>query len=204
MHLPFLFSLFEYPSFSEDSSDSEFDEDDEDDTSSEEAGPTQAEKQAAMDKLVPALAPEDYGKMPAKFYGTSQKTASPDKEADEETGESIRSPQIKEAYEKEHKPSAERLMRKPILPRDEYDGVDSDDETDSENEEVDEESEEDKPQVVGDVEIDMEEEEEEFLEFSRQALGISDEQWNEIVQDRKNRGGGLENHYFLRFPSEPP
>jgi hypothetical protein len=66
--------------------------------------------------------------------------------------------------------------------------VDSDDETDEE-EVVDDESDEDKPQVVGDIEIDMGEEEEEFLEFSRQALGITDEQWHGIIQDRQGRGG---------------
>jgi len=37
----------------------------------------------------------------------------------------------------------------------------------------------------------MEEEEEEFLEFSRQALGINDEQWQEIVKDRRDRGAFL-------------
>lgn len=96
-------------------------------------------------------------------------------------------------------------MRPPIIPRDRYDGVDSDDETDEEEFE-DDESEEDRPQVVGEIEIDMDEEEEEFLEFSRQALGITDEQWSTIIKDRKDRGGMspiwpskciFEIHYFL-------
>ena len=81
-----------------------------------------------------------------------------------------------------------RPIRPPIIPRDKYDGIDSDDETDEEDLD-DDESEEDRPQIVGDIEIDMEEEEEEFLEFSRQALGINDEQWQEIVKDRRDRGG---------------
>lgn len=136
-----------------------------------------------MDKLVPGLDPSDYGKMPASYYRNSQRVA-PTTIATDIVEESISnknsSPQ---------KPSETRTkpIRAPILPRDKYEGVDSDDDTDEE----DEESEEDKPQVVGDVEIDMGEEEEEFLEFSRQALGISDEQWNDILQDRKGRGGGL-------------
>ncbi|KAG1755004.1 SGT1 protein-domain-containing protein [Suillus paluster] len=54
--------------------------------------------------------------------------------------------------------------------------------------EEDVESEEDRPQVVGDIEVDMDEEEAEFLEFSRQALGISDQQWGDIIKDRKGRG----------------
>ncbi len=86
-------------------------------------------------------------------------------------------------------------LRPPILPRDKYDGVDSDDESDEEDAEMDSEDEEDQPQVVGDVEVDMGEEEEEFLEFSRQALGISDEQWSDIVKDRKDRGGMI----FISF-----
>jgi hypothetical protein len=67
--------------------------------------------------------------------------------------------------------------------------VDSDDETDEDDQ--GDESEEECPQVIGEIEIDMEEEEEEFLEFSRQALGISNEQWQEILEDRKNRGAFL-------------
>ena len=42
---------------------------------------------------------------------------------------------------------------------------------------------------MGDVEIDMNEEEDEFLEFARQALGLTDDQWKDIVKDRKDRGG---------------
>ncbi|KAF8971494.1 SGT1 protein-domain-containing protein [Flammula alnicola] len=45
--------------------------------------------------------------------------------------------------------------------------------------------------VVGEIEIDMDEEQEEFLEFSRQALGITDELWSKIVEDRKDRGAFL-------------
>lgn len=71
--------------------------------------------------------------------------------------------------------------------RDKYEGVDSDDETDEEID--DDESEEERPEVVGEVEIDMGEEEEEFLEFARQTLGISDKQWKDILQDRKERNG---------------
>ncbi|KAG5220678.1 SGT1 protein [Salix suchowensis] len=62
---------------------------------------------------------------------------------------------------------------------------DSDDETDEEEEEEDEE---DQPQLVGDIEVDMGEEEEEFLEFARQTLGINDEQWESIIKDRTDRG----------------
>ena len=139
-----------------------------------------------MDKLVPALEPMEYGKMPATYHSNSQRVApevvDADADVDMENTDSSSAPKAK-------KDTKERVtMRPPIIPRDRYDGVDSDDETDEEAVE-DDESEEDRPQVVGDIEIDMDEEEEEFLEFSRQALGITDEQWSTIIKDRKDRGG---------------
>lgn len=135
-----------------------------------------AERQAAMDKLVPALDPSEYGKMPPSF-SNSQKVALATMGTDK----------VETIGAQEQGEARERPIRPPILPRDRYEGVDSDDETDEEGEDTD--SEEDMPQIVGEVEIDMAEEEEEFLEFSRQTLGISDEQWNEIIRDRKDRGG---------------
>jgi len=131
-------------------------------------------RQSAMDKLVPELAPSEYGKMPASFHNNSQKLSQSTKESHERPGNSAK-------IESPSKP-----IRPPILPRNEFDGV-SDDETDEESAD-DEEDEEDRPQVVGEIEVDMAEEEEEFLEFSRQTLGITDGQWNDIIRDRKMRG----------------
>ncbi len=141
-----------------------------------------------MDKLVSALEPTEYGKMPATYHSNSQRVAPEVVDADADVDmENIDSSSALKAK----KDNKERVtMRPPIIPRDRYDGVDSDDETDEEAVE-DDESEEDRPQVVGDIEIDMDEEEEEFLEFSRQALGITDEQWSMIIKDRKDRGGML-------------
>jgi hypothetical protein len=57
---------------------------------------------------------------------------------------------------------------------------------------------EDAPMVVGtgsdgapdgDVDVDMGEEEEEFIKFTREALGIDEEMWDKIVSSRKERGG---------------
>ena len=121
--------------------------------------------------------------MPPLFYTRSQKVApNPEPEV-----EPLSEPDIDE--DNEPLPIG-RPIRPPILPRDKFDGVDSDDETD-EGELVisDEDSDEGHPQLVGEIEPDMEEEEEEFLNFSRKALGISNEQWNDIVNERKNRGG---------------
>jgi hypothetical protein len=50
--------------------------------------------------------------------------------------------------------------------------------------------EEEAPVVVeGDGDVDMGEEEEEFLKFTREALGISPDMWESIISDRKGRGG---------------
>jgi len=142
-------------------------------------GKTPSEKQAEMDKLVPALEPSDYGKMPASYHSNSQRVAPA----------SIATNSVRDSNltSRPHTDGKTKPLRPPIIPRDTYDGVDSDDETDEDDQ--GDESEEERPQVIGEIEIDMEEEEEEFLEFSRQALGISNEQWQEILEDRKNRGG---------------
>ena len=138
---------------------------------------------AAQSRLVPGLEPGEYGKMPPLFYVNSQKVAL-DPEPEEEQPS-------RPAMDEGNEPlPIRRPIRPPILPRDKFDGVDSDDETDEDELVVwDEDSDEDHPELVGDVEPDMDEEEEEFLEFSRKALGISNEQWNDIINERKNRGG---------------
>jgi hypothetical protein len=142
-----------------------------------------ATRQAAMDKLVPSLGPAEYGQMPASFHANSQRVA-----LTMETG--VIENSSRDKADKSSTASPTRPIRQPILPRDKYDGVDSDDESDDEDVEgEDDESEEDQPQIVGEVEVDMGDEEDEFLEFSRQALGISDEQWGDIVRDRQGRGG---------------
>jgi len=170
---------------SEESSDEFFSDDSDDDDSEEAISSSQRLNYAAkeaMDNLVPCLDPNDYGQMPATFYSNSQKIASTTIATDVvEENRSNHGTQI-------HGKLNGKAIREPILPRNKYDGVDSDDETDEDDLE-DDESEGDMPQVVGDVEIDMEEEAEEFLEFSRRALGISEKHWNEILRDRKERGG---------------
>ena len=136
----------------------------------------------AQSRLVPGLEPGEYGKMPPLFYATSQKVA-PNPELEEEPN----GPAVEEHSEQS---PPRRPIRPPIFPRDKFDGVDSDDETDEDEPIVgNEDSDEDHPELVGEVEPDMDEEEEEFLEFSRKALGISNEQWNDIINERRNRGG---------------
>ncbi|KAL0950808.1 hypothetical protein HGRIS_007573 [Hohenbuehelia grisea] len=183
----------------EDSSDDEFsdgmpsDSDDEDEDVDVEMD--QATRQEAMDKLVPGIEPSEYGKMPASFYENSQRVATSSAETDDVETSPEEKTEASGASETAESQPHLRPLRKPLLPRDEYDGViDSDDESDDDEQglgedEDAEEEDEDRPQVLGEIDIDMGNEEEEFLEFARQALGISDEQWGEIVRDRRGRGG---------------
>ncbi|TFY65920.1 hypothetical protein EVG20_g5167 [Dentipellis fragilis] len=167
-------------------SDSESDSGDEDDKMVDDG---KAARQEAMDKLVPALDPFEYGKMPASFHSNSQRVARLTVDADvvgENTEQAM--------DDKPEDAAPQKPIRAPILMRNKYEGVDSDDETDEELDEVEDEDEEDHPQVVGDVEIDMEEEQEEFLEFARDALGISNDQWADILHDRKSRGAFVPSH----------
>ena len=139
-------------------------------------------KKRAAEFLVPPLPAEEYGVMPHSYSNSQLVSAS-----------TIATETVPAARD----PSIQRPIRKPILIRDKYDGVDSDDESDSEDGDIrqnmgegeDEESDEDRPVVVGEIEVDMAEEEEEFLRFSRDALGITQEQWDAILEDRSQRGG---------------
>ncbi|KAF9786137.1 SGT1 protein-domain-containing protein, partial [Thelephora terrestris] len=151
---------------------------------------------AAKSQLVPGLELGEYGKMPPLFYANSQKVG-PNPETEKEP------PNEPVVDEDKEPPQVMRPIRPPILPRDKFDGVDSDDETDEDELPVwNEDSDEDHPELVGEVEPDMNEEEEEFLAFSRKALGISNEQWNDIINERKNRGAFVP-HTITLLESKP-
>ena len=153
---------------------------------------TSSARQHALENLVPGIDPSEYGRMPPSFYDRSQRVAPPKPTSDFTEIEAVES-----AKERSTPATGSRPVRPPILARDSYEGVDSDDDTD-EDEPIDEEEEEEKPQLVGEIEVDMAEEEEEFLEFSRQTLGISDDQWQQILQERRDKGGKSLwlTHYF--------
>ncbi|KAF7784710.1 transcriptional regulator family: SGT1 [Agaricus bisporus var. burnettii] len=183
----------------EELSDESLGGDSEDDMSEEEQWQSQhinyehAGTREAVDKLVTGLAPHEYGKMPSSYYSNSQKVAPTTVESDvvAETPSSTNT----------RSGTSSKPIRAPILMRDKYEGIDSDDETDEEID--DDESEEERPEVVGEVEIDMGEEEEEFLEFARQTLGISDKQWKDILQDRKERNAFIPKSAKEELKSEP-
>jgi hypothetical protein len=152
-------------------------------------------RKAAMDRLVAGIEPSDYGKMPASFYSNSQRVAPATLQNESipaTPSQASGTTNTDGSTATSHEVPPRKPVRRPILPRDKFDGVDSDDETDEDDPaEGDSEDEEDKPQVVGEVEIDMAQEQEEFLSFSRKLLGISDEQWKHIVRERQDRGGKL-------------
>lgn len=151
-----------------------------------------AARQEAMDKLVPSIDPSEYGKMPASYYNRSQKVAPVTMETERREEIDSTGKTLSNAVAPKAKP-----IRRPILPRDDFDGVDSDDETDEE--EADDESDEERPQIVGDLEIDMSEEQEDFVRFSREALGITEDMWKDIVRDRESRGGKLNYLHLKKF-----
>ncbi|KAG8759493.1 hypothetical protein FRC14_005781 [Serendipita sp. 396] len=166
-------------------------DDDEESVDSEDAT---VGRQAAMDALVAPLEPGEYGKMPAHYRHPNTQTVAPlEQEYDTEMIEKSKTVIPPTSL-------SARNIRRPVLERDKFDGVDSDDETTDEDDDAlgtgalrtgddeEEEDEEDQPQIVGDVEIDMGQEEEEFLRFSRDALGIDDATWESIIADREKRG----------------
>ncbi|KAI6031978.1 SGT1 protein-domain-containing protein [Pisolithus microcarpus] len=175
----------------EDEASSDGDDSDSDQANYEEApeGLTGDEvaRQEAMAKLVPPLPAAEYGQMPASFNSQRVAKTTIENETVEISTESTKTEAI-----------LTRPIRPPLLPRDKYEGVDSDDESSSSDplagDEDEYESEEDRPQVVGEVEIDMTEEQDEFIEFSRQTLGISDDMWNDILQERSRRGAFVPKH----------
>jgi hypothetical protein len=161
------------------------DDDDEDLDSEDE----RVKRKIAMDALVAPLEPGEYGKMPIEYRHPNSQLTQPDQVTEETSTEAK---EISKVQSKSETPSLP--IRKPIFQRDKFDGVDSDDETSEEDGGgggfiEDEESGDDQPQVVGEVEIDMEQEQEDFLRFSREMLGIDDEAWANIISDRQKRGG---------------
>ncbi|KZV68670.1 SGT1-domain-containing protein [Peniophora sp. CONT] len=188
---------FEDEKSDDDDALSEFSDEQFSDSDSEEEGATEeveteesrAARREAMDKLVPALSAGEYGQMPASYHANSQRVTRATVNTDTIGG-------LPTSTSTSPSTATTRPVRGPILMRDRYEGVDSDDETDEEEEDEAgaESDEENQPQVVGDVEVDMGEEEDDFLEFSRQALGIDDQQWKDIISERKARGAFVPTH----------
>ncbi len=149
----------ELSDFSDDDGATEMDSDDNDEESAH------ATRQEALEKLVPGIEPSEYGRMPSSFYDSSQRVAPAALENEGTAPDTAFSAKETDASFLHTQP---RPARAPLLPRDQYDGVDSDDDTDTDEFDGLADGDE-QPELVGEVEVDMAEEEEEFLEFSRQA-----------------------------------
>ena len=98
--------------------------------------PTDPEQRAArreaMNTLVPGIDPSDYGKMPAAYYSNSQRVTRTT------LGTEMREDLPDNTANADRQPETRNTIRPPLLPRDEYDGADSDDETDEEDVDDDE------------------------------------------------------------------
>ncbi|VDB89962.1 unnamed protein product [Peniophora sp. CBMAI 1063] len=174
-------------------SDSDAEEEVETDASRAARQAAMDKRQEAMDNLVPALPASEYGQMPAFYHSNSQRVARATVHTDTLGGAPSTSTSAPTSRPSTAPSGPPRQPRAPILMRDRYEGVDSDDETDSDSaDDAGAESDaENQPQIVddmGDVEVDMAEEEEEFLDFARGALGIGEEEWARIVRERRARG----------------
>lgn len=133
-----------------------------DEDSDVEQAPTSAEKQAAQDKLIPSLPKEEWGSHTQK-------------------------PQTAQDQKVEATPP----ISAPKLEEEHYDGA-SDDEDDDEEMNEDQSAlrtGEEGAQIMGDGEVDMDQEMEEFLRFTREALGLTAEQYDDILKSRSQRGG---------------
>ena len=126
----------EQASDDDDASESSESEDSDDETGMDVDLPAMdpAERQSAMDKLVPGIEPSEDGKMPPSFYSNSQRVSRTTMETDvrENAPAASSSPGAG---------GSSRSIRPPILPRDKFDGVDSDDESDEEGDGDEEEHE---------------------------------------------------------------
>lgn len=148
-----------------------------------------SQESAVLESLVTPLDPSDYGKMPASYYNSSQKVKELVPEAHSPENVDIPSG----TSPNKSNPKEVRFIRPLLFPRDKFDGVED---SDDESETGAEEDEEEKPTLVGEFEIDMNDEQEEFIEFSREALGITPDLWGSIIKERQDRGGESRENSF--------
>lgn len=147
------------------------------------------ERAARMEKLVAALPAEQWGQKPeevtrAAEAGVAAATVPP-VETTGDTDSAV----------------TKKPVREPKLTRNEYEGAsDLEDESDDEDEAMMPEGEEglggsdvegeEGPSVVNEEDVlDLGEEMDEFLKFATETLGLSESQYEKILQERRDRGG---------------
>lgn len=170
--------------FADDPDISEEDSDDENITGRvKEVDTLNPQENTVSKSLVPPLDPSDYGKMPASYYDSSQKVKELVPEA--HNSENIDVSSDISSNKPTNDSKEVRFIRPLLFPRDRFDGVED---SDDESETGAEEDEEEKPALVGELEVDMNDEQEEFIEFSREILGITPDLWSSIIKERQDRG----------------
>ncbi|GAA5860390.1 hypothetical protein JCM3774_000403 [Rhodotorula dairenensis] len=178
--------------FDDEQDDDELGSDDEDEEDTEMPEMSAEERAARMEKLVAALPAEQWGQKPdevtrAAEAGVAAATAPPPPELEATTTTTTKV----------------AAVREPKLTRNEYEGAsdledDSDDDGDEAMTTMPEGEEglgepdvegEDGPSVVNEEDVlDLGEEMDEFLKFATETLGLSASQYEQILQDRRDRG----------------
>ncbi|GAA5959919.1 hypothetical protein JCM8115_004905 [Rhodotorula mucilaginosa] len=163
-------------------------EDDSDDEDTDMPALSAEERAARMEKLVAALPAEQWGQKPeevtrAAEAGVAAATVPP-VETTGDTDSAV----------------TQKPVREPKLTRNEYEGAsDLEDESDDEDEAMMPEGEEglggsdvegeEGPSVVNEEDVlDLGEEMDEFLKFATETLGLSESQYEKILQERRDRG----------------
>ncbi|EIM22403.1 SGT1-domain-containing protein [Wallemia mellicola CBS 633.66] len=185
--------------------DEEFSDDDGDSSGGSDEELDDADKRRIMDGLVPSLNQSEWG---ASTQSALQQEQQEQKDQTVNLSAAKEEDLLNKVREFADDPSETKQreeddrLRRPYFEKEEYDGYsDSDDGIDEDTRNAerlksavkeigDDEAEdiENLPQVEGDVDIDMGNEEEDFLAFSREALGIDDALWSKIISERKDRG----------------
>ena len=101
------------------------------DTDSDRSGNEQ-HRQEILEKLVPALPASEYGVMPPAFYENSQPVTRENPEPQEDTAAGpvdVNPGDHGKGAARDPQPQQGRAQRAPLLTRDQFDGVDSDDES---------------------------------------------------------------------------
>lgn len=219
-------------------------DDDDDDEREPPATLSLDERAARMARLIQPLEPGEWGAStqiaPSSTNASADDTSSSTPkstfgvdDAQRKRDEIDRQAKLHALGELDAQPRLTAKIRRPVVEKESFDGVDSDDESSSDEalgggtsgsgmmgalkealkrDGVEEDEDEDMPQVVDEVEVNMDEEEGEFLKFAREALGLDEQMWEKIVGERQERGGQSSHFYcpkralnlILRISFRPP
>lgn len=188
-------AMFEDETFSEDDEDSEAEGDEGGEMV---AGPSMApeDRQKRLEKLVPALSDAEWGSAAANQARLSAKRTEDAKKAEEDAKSSLHTG----TNSMSAGPSKSDMQSAGLAPSEKYDGDDSGDELFEEEEVAEEHEANPKPRLLStttmeelsdedDAQIEFGDgERDDFLKFAREALGLTEEQYGDILRSREKRG----------------